>query len=361
MPRISNMVVRLILVAASLSWVMPSWPINPAIAQQASVTTYHGDLARQGNFIVPGLTWDKARLGHRDRAFNAPFDGHVYAQPLFWQSAGSETGILIIATEDDTVLGIDASTGKMVWRKSLGTPVSRNDLPCGNIDPLGITGTPTVDQRTQIIYLDAAVHSPSGPRHKVFALSLRDGSTIGGWPVDVADALRAFGQSFDPATQGERGALTILGDRVYVPFGGNYGDCGTYHGWVVGISINSPTDVKAWRTRAVAGGIWAPGGISTDGKSLYVATGNTIDAGQWGDGEAIVRLTPDFVHSLREEDYFAPSDWRELDDRDADLGGTGPLLFDIESGNTVEARIIALGKDGRAYVLGRNHLGGIGG
>lgn len=361
MPRSSRMVVRLILAATSLSWMIASGPINSAIAQQISVTTYHGDLARQGNFIVPGLTWDKARLGHPDRAFNARFDGHVYAQPLFWPSAGSETGILIIATEDDTVLAVDASTGKIVWRRSLGTPVSRNDLPCGNIDPLGITGTPTIDQRTQIIYLDAAVHSPSGPRHKVFALSLRDGSAIAGWPVDVVDALRAFGERFDPATQGERGALTILGDRVYVPFGGNYGDCGTYHGWVVGISMNSPTDVKAWRTRAAAGGIWAPGGISTDGKSLYVATGNTIEAGQWGDGEAVIRLTPGLGHSLREEDYFAPSNWRELDDRDADLGGTGPLPFDIENGNTVAARIIALGKDGRAYILRRDHLGGIGG
>jgi len=209
--------------------------------------------------------------------------------------------------------------------------------------------------------LDAAVHSVSGPRHKVFALSLHDGSTIAGWPVDVAEALRAVGQRFDPAAQGERGALAILGDRVYVPFGGNYGDCGAYHGWVVGISIDNPTDINAWRTRARAGGIWAPGGISSDGKSLYVATGNTIDAARWGDGEAIIRLEPGAGHSLREEDYFAPSNWHELDDGDADLGGTGPLPFDIGSASTAEARIIALGKDGRAYVVNRNHLGGIGG
>jgi hypothetical protein len=361
MPRIANTVVRAILAAASLVWMLISEPIYPAVAQQESVTTYHGDKARQGNFVVPGLTWDKARLGHPDPTLSAQFAGHVYAQPLYWRSAGSEAGILIVATEEDSVLAIDAATGKIVWQKSLGTPVSRDDLPCGNIDPLGITGTPVIDPRTQVIYLDAAMHSRSGPRHKVFALSLRDGSTIAGWPVDVAEALRAVGQRFDPATQGERGALTILGDRVYVPFGGNYGDCGTYHGWVVGIGTGNPTDVKVWRTRALAGGIWAPGGISSDGRSLYVATGNTIDAAQWGDGEAIIRLAPDLGHSLREEDYFAPSNWHELDDRDADLGGTGPLPFEIDSGSTAEARIIALGKDGRAYVLDRNRLGGIGG
>lgn len=361
MPRIANIVVRGILAAASLSWMLTSGPINTAVAQQASVTTYHGDPARHGNFIVPGLTWDKARFGYLDPTFNARFPGHVYAQPLYWWPVGSKAGILIVATEEDGVLAIDAATGKIVWQKSLGRAVSRDELPCGNIDPLGITGTPVIDPRTRVIYLDAAVHSPSGPRHKIFALSLRDGSTIGGWPVDVAEALRAVGQRFDPAAQGERGALTILGDRVYVPFGGNYGDCGTYHGLVVGIATGNPMDVKAWRTRARAGGIWAPGGISSDGKSLYVATGNTIDAAQWGDGEAIVRLAPELGHSLREEDYFAPSNWHELDDRDADLGGTGPLAFDIGNGNTAEARIIALGKDGRAYVLDRNRLGGIGG
>jgi len=360
MSRISNIVGR-ILAAASLSWMLVSEPTAPAVAQQTSVTTYHGDPARRGNFVVPGLTWDKARLGHPDDTFKARFAGHVYAQPLYWRSARTEAGILIVATEDDSVLAIDAATGKLVWQKSLGTPVSRDDLPCGNVDPVGVTGTPVIDSRTQIIYLDAAVRGPSGPRHKVFALSLNDGSTIAGWPVDVAEALRAVGQRFDPATQGERGALTILGDTVYVPFGGNYGDCGTYHGWVVGISAGNPTDIKAWRTRAPAGGIWAPGGISTDGKSLYVATGNTIDATQWSDGEAIIRLAPALGHSIREQDYFAPSNWHELDDGDADLGGTGPLLFDIGSGSTAAARIIALGKDGRAYVLERNHLGGIGG
>ena len=360
MSRISNIGARVV-AAASMAWMLITGPAGPAIAQQESVTTYHGDPARQGNFVVPGLTWNRARSGHLDDNFNARFSGHVYAQPLYWRSARPEAGILIAATADDSVLGIDAATGELLWQKSLGTPVSADDLPCGNIDPVGITGTPVIDPGTQIIYLDAAVHSPSGPRHQIFALSLRDGSTIAGWPIDVAEALRAIGQLFDPATQGERGALAILGDTVYVPFGGNYGDCGTYHGWVVGFPIHDPTDVKTWRTRAPAGGIWAPGGIGTDGKSLYVATGNTIGAAQWGDGEAIIRLAPDRGHSLREEDYFAPSNWRELDDGDADLGGTGPLVFAVGSGNAAAARIIALGKDGRAYVLGRDHLGGIGG
>ena len=84
---------------------------------------------------------------------------------------------------------------------SLGKPVARSSLPCGNIDPLGVTGTPVIDESTKAIYLNAAVDGPSGPRHLVFALSLKDGSLLPGWPVDVGDALEGEQKNFMPATR----------------------------------------------------------------------------------------------------------------------------------------------------------------
>jgi hypothetical protein len=35
--------------------------------------------------------------------------------------------------------------------------VQASSLPCGNIDPLGITGTPVIDPAMQAVYFDAAV------------------------------------------------------------------------------------------------------------------------------------------------------------------------------------------------------------
>jgi hypothetical protein len=58
-----------------------------------------------------------------------------------------------------------------------------------NINPLGITGTPVIDNAAQAIYLDSAIENESGPHHLVFALALKDGSVLSGWPVDVAEAL----------------------------------------------------------------------------------------------------------------------------------------------------------------------------
>ena len=66
-------------------------------------------------------------------------------------------------------------------------------------------------------------------------------------------------------------------------------------------------------TRAHKGGIWAPGGIVSDGHSLFVATGNTANAREWGEGEAIIRLPPDLHQSFDPHDYFAPLNWRGLD------------------------------------------------
>jgi hypothetical protein len=195
-------------------------------------------------------------------------------------------------------------------------------LHCGNIHSMGITGTLVIEESTASIFLDAVVAGSSGPRHLVFGLSVRDGSFLPGWPVDVAAAPAANGQAFNPGDQGQRGALAIVNGVLFVPFGGHFGDCGDYHGWVIGISLRDPQVVTSWAIRARGGGIWAPGGISTDGKSLFVATGNTFDAATWGEGEAVFRLPPDLHRADRTQDHFAPVDWYELDRRDADLGGT---------------------------------------
>ena len=47
-----------------------------------------------------------------------------------------------------------------------------------------------------------------------------------------------------------------------------------------------------------------------------------------------------------------------LDNGDTDLGGSGPILVDVP-GATPSALVVALGKDGKAYLLNRNNLGGV--
>jgi hypothetical protein len=330
-------------------------------AHGQTVATFHGSADRSGNFVVPGLTWARARGLRLDPGFAPHFAGHVYAQPLYWQAPGAGTGMLVVATESNTVVAIDAGSGRVLWTRSLGRAVPLSAQPCGNIDPLGITGTPALDEASRTVYLDAMVAEAGGAHHRAFALSLDNGSVLPGWPVDVGAALAARGERFVAADQNERGALLIQNGRVYVPFGGHFGDCGEYRGWVVGVGLKNPRDVVSWSTRARGGGIWAPGGIAGDGGSLFVATGNTFGARQWSDGEAVFRLAPNLGRSDRPQDFFAPMDWRALDARDLDLGGSNPVLLTLPARSGRQALVLALGKDGRAYLLSAGNLGGIGG
>jgi hypothetical protein len=334
-------------------------PPSCAAGADPSVLTYHAHEDRSGNFVVPKLTWDRVRSIRLDKTFQAHVSGKVYAQPLYWHPPGTETAILLVATEDNMVYALDAEHGEEIWSRSLGKSIPLSTLDCGDVDPVGVTGTPVIDASTQTVYLEAGINDSSGPHHRVFALTLKDGSLLPGWPIDIADALKGRHPTFNAKNQNERGALIILDRTLYVPFGGHYGDCGEYHGIVVGISLDDPNKTFNWATRAHGGGIWAPAGISSDGASLFVATGNTMDATTWSDGEGVIRLAGDLHKSAASKDFFAPANWRDLDERDADLGGTAPIPLDLPISS--QALVLALGKDGRAYLLDRRDLGGIGG
>jgi hypothetical protein len=342
--------------AASLTFAAAS----SAASDGGGVLMHHNDAARSGLYAVPSLTSERARSVRPDPGFAARFSGKVYAQPLYWQPPGS-SAILLIATEENAIYALEAESGKELWHRALGNPVPRSALSCGNIDPLGITGTPVIDEKRGTLYASAAIKDEAGIHHKLFALSLKDGALVPGWPIDVADALRGEEAAFNARDQSERGALTILDDALYVPFGGHFGDCGDYHGMVVGVALGDPHRVRSWSTRGKGGGIWAPGGIASDGRDLFVATGNTLNARAWSDGEAAFRLRADLRHSERPEDFFALKNWREADDTDADLGGTNVLPIDVPQANGAQRLLLALGKDRHAYLLDRGNLGGVGG
>jgi outer membrane protein assembly factor BamB len=321
------------------------------------VLQHHHGAARDGQYVMPTLTRAAAARVRVD--FTARLPGSTfYAQPLHVAGVDGGPSLLVLASEQDVVSALDAATGKIVWQRQLGTPVPLAQLPCGNIDPLGVTGTPVIDPAARTIYV-AAMTTPDGgatKRHQVFALSLDDGSMRGGWPVDVGATARSGATTFDAAVQNQRGALALVGGVLYVPYGGHFGDCGKYHGWLIGFPVSNPGRPSAWATAAAGGGTWAPSGVASDGASLFITTGNTFGADTWSGGEAVLRFSPGPVLA----DWFAPSNWKELDAGDVDIGGTGPVLVDVP-GAMPSALAVALGKDGKMYLVDRTHLGNIGG
>jgi hypothetical protein len=329
-------------------------------ARAGNVVTYHNSPSRSGAYVVPGLTLAAAATLTKVAGFAPKLTGHIYAQPLYWKPKGG-TAELVVATESNIVYALNASTGAVIWQTQLAAPAT-SGLPCGNVSPEGVLGTPTIDAVSGTLYLDALTQSGAQFSHLVYALSLANGAVVSGWPVDVQSALAGKGLSFSSATQGERSGLLFSAGQLYVVYGGKYGDCQPYKGTVAQIDPGSHTVAAAWQTRAAGGGIWAQGGIAADAKSLYVTTGNTSGTNTYGDGESIVKLSPGLARSSDTADFFAPANWLNLDNQDLDLGGTEALPVNlIDKSGARSPHVIAMGKDGYAYLVKRGNLGGIGG
>ncbi len=255
---------------------LPPSTATPGQATSANWTMYHNDNARTG-FIAgaPDPT-------HLTSLWKQPLDGAVYAEPLVVD------GQVIVATENDTLYGLDARTGQEQWRTSVGTPVPLSDLPCGNIDPLGITGTPVYDPQTGLVF---AVAEIQGPAHVLVGVDVKTGH------VKVRRLVDPPGM--DPLAHQQRAALALSGGRVSIAFGGLYGDCGNYHGLVVASRTDGAGALLTYQVPTPReGGIWEPAGPTVDAQgNLYVSVGNgAVTQGELGSYQfglkAVPNLTP---------------------------------------------------------------------
>jgi hypothetical protein len=349
---------RLTVIAGGLLFC--AWNLAAQAPGAVNVPEHHHHSTRDGLYLDPAFTMTAAAALQRDTNFNGTIAGNVYAQPLYIEGGPSGRAMIIAVTESNNVYALDAASGNVIWQCNVGAPVPLADLPCGDIDPLGITGTPVVDLPSRTLFFDAMTTPDGGTtkRHLIYALNVDTGTTNSGWPVDVNVTAKYGSTVFTSVTQNQRGALAVLGTNVYVPYGGHYGDCGTYYGWLVGVPLIQPTNVMAWATTASGGGAWAVGGVASDGTNAFIATGNTFGASTWSGGEAIIRFQSGPVFSGLTNDYWAPTNWPTLDANDTDLGGSGALIVDVP-GASPSNLVVSLGKDGNAYVLNRTNLGGV--
>jgi outer membrane protein assembly factor BamB len=311
------------LAASFASAAVPAW------------TTYDHDGARSatdpdsGAPVPPTAAWGPVSV-----------DGDVYAQPLVFGAR------VYVATENDSVYALNAATGAVVWQRSLGTAVPSGDLPCGDISPtVGITSTPVIDTASGRIYAVADVLSAGAVSHELFALDAATGSVVTGFPVTVDPP----GQ--DPKAVLQRAALALDGGRVIVPYGGNSGDCSTYHGWLVSVAESGAGPAATFEVDSapgeLQGAIWGAGdGPSQDAAGhLFVETGNgsssTPDL-----QESVVELDPN-VGVL---DHWTAPNWKTLDQNDTDLGSMEPVQLP-------GGMLFVNGKDGVGRLISGTALG----
>jgi outer membrane protein assembly factor BamB len=292
--------------------------------------TYGQNVARTG--IAPNA----APPGKLSIAWRSALDGPVYGQPLLIG------GLVVVATENDTIYALQSATGRVAWRAHVGTAVPLGNLPCGNIDPLGITGTPVYDQANGLIY---AVAETTGFKHTLFGLSVTNGAVKVKRYIPTPDGHERYDQ--------QRPALTIAGGRVYVAFGGLFGDCGPYRGSVVGVPLSGAGPLTSYVVpTSREAGIWATGGpVQDPDGTLYLTTGNgAATSGRYDFSDSLTHLGL----NLKRIGYFAPATWADDNARDLDLGSAPPALASNNS-------IFVMGKRGVGYLVRRGALGNVGG
>jgi polyvinyl alcohol dehydrogenase (cytochrome) len=305
---------------------------------------------------VDAVTWlsyhsDQSRTGAIDSnspgkpasvAWSTALGGAVYGQPLVADNR------IIAATEGNRVVALDPDTGEIEWSDSLGTPLTHvTDVAgCGNVDPLGITSTPAIDLATGTVFVVGEVYEHGSVHHQLTGISISTGKVLLSERVDPP---LPAGET--PKTLLQRAGLAIANGRVYVGYGGNAGDCGSYHGWVVSVKESGAPHQQSFEVAAdgEGGAIWESGGapaIDSHG-NVYVTTGNANpDPPEGGPDpkkytESVVKLSPALVPLASYKDVIAGGD--------EDLATGNPVLLP-------NGRVFAVGKTDVGYVLKQSDL-----
>lgn len=389
-------VVRLALLAVAVVVAPASLPA------QVSVLTHHGDNARTGaNLNESILTVSNVNSEKFGKLATRYVDGNIYTQPLV--AAGvraihrsGPANLVIVATEQNNVYAFDAddvnpnSTNALVWKtgpSTLGRSVPTETLladiakgVCADLTPdVGITSTPAIQitkhgkLREGLVFVVAKSKTGGAYHYTLFALRLADGVVMGREEIRGEVPGRGFASvkgkiRFDPRLQLNRPGLLLVGNKLYVAFGGHC-DMGDYHGWLFTYDVSNPKAMKrsgilnttpngpepgAPKTEFMEGGagIWMSGeGPSADESgSVYFSTGNGTNNRSTDLGDSVVRVTHNGV-ALKVEDWFVPEEEQILKDYDIDLGSTGAVLLPDSH------LLITASKEGRMYLLDRDNLG----
>ena len=333
----------------------------PPLLLLVPVLTYHNDGQRTGlNANETILTPANVNASSFGKVFSYPVDGQIYAQPLIVPSlsnvAGGTHNVVYVATEHNSVYAFDADglSANALWRKNLGPSIPSKAVE-GVSPEKGITGTPVIDDATETLYVVAETQPGV---FKLHALNLHDGSEKFGGPTQVTATVAGtgFGSMNGSITLEsaclQRPGLALVNGVVFIAFGG------CPHGWLLGYDATSLRQVSKINTTPNGGGgaLWMSGGApATDGLgNLYVMTGVDFGDPAPGFNDAFLKLRASDLSVL---DSFTPSNEAFLRSNDADLGSGAPMLLpDNSSAHPHE--LVGGGKDGRVFVLDRDHMGG---
>lgn len=284
------------------------------------------------------------------RLQRVPIDGTVDASPIYLhgvQVHGVPRDVFLVTTTYGRTLAIDADSGAVLWRFTPSTYAS-------------VAGTAQITNATPAADADRTHVYAASPDGRVQKLAVADGRVV--WSTAVTKL---------PGVEKITAPLTYFRGRVIVVTGGYVGDAPPYQGHVAVLDAGTGAVLHVWNSlcsdRAglldpfscaqTRSAIWGRAGavIDTTTGNILVATGNGPWDGRTSWGDAVLELDPDATRLLAN---YTPSDTRELDASDADIGSTSPALLDA-------THVLQGGKDGQLRLVdlaqaagSAPHLGG---
>jgi outer membrane protein assembly factor BamB len=273
-------------------------------------------------------------------AWSRRLDGAVFSSPLYLRT-GVRKPLVLVATMSNSLYALSAANGAVVWKHSLGAP-----QPTVCKGSYGIASTPYVDRATGRVYV-------IGARGLLWALDVRTGKPISGWPVRIVSRTTV---EFAWSGLRLRDGLLYVNVASYcdVPDAQNR----PADGYTDAVDVKKRKIVARFDVvpgPANMGGAWGYGGVSIDRDgSVYLATGNA--AVFRGDklienaphGESIVHLT----RHLRVL-AAAPAPDKAKDNIGDEDYGSSPLLFQPRG---CPPLVAANSKNGYTYVWKRSDL-----
>jgi outer membrane protein assembly factor BamB len=163
-------------------------------AQAIDWTTYAFDNQRTG-YNPAETTLGTKNVGGLKLGWSTDVGGPITTQPLVATGVVTASGkkdLVYVGTQDGDAVALDRTTGKVVWRTTLGAVT----LPCGNV--FGVTGTPVLKRARHALYVAAG-------DGKLHALNEATGAELAGWPVTYVTTLKV-----DVTWAG----LTLVGDKL---------------------------------------------------------------------------------------------------------------------------------------------------
>jgi len=367
--------------SGSAAWVMQVIALRNAGQPPTGidVVTHHYDIQRTGwNSQETVLTASNVKSGTFGMLNSVAVDDEVDAQPLVLtnQSISGVQGnrtVVYVATAGNTVYAIDASSGTVLLKRNLGTPVPKSVF--GNCNKntihIGINSTPVVDRAAGGLFVVTYTLDGGVPTYRLHALSL---TTLADAipPVVVTASHRLTNgttYTFQASKDRERDALLEANGNIYVGF-----TCfcdffaNVSRGWVLGWSASTLTPLAgnhlndslapSANNNFFLSSVWMSGSglaASTAG-GIFFATGNS-GRGSYDSvnnlSESVVNMSSDL---MRVTDFFTPSNVNTLDANDNDLSSGGVLLIPPQSGPVTDLAV-ALGKDGRMFLMNQQSLG----